>query len=65
MDVEEGCFGASCPELETQAYEVANGCSVAPVVDEDFDGCEYPRVRSDFGTGGLTGEGLQELPSST
>lgn len=52
MDVEDGCFGASCPELETQAYEVANDCSVAPVVEEDFDGCEYPRVRPDFGTGG-------------
>ena len=64
MDVEEGCFGASCHELETQAYEVANNCSVAPVVDEDFDGCEYPRVRPNSGTG-LTGEGLQELPSST
>ena len=45
IDVEEGCFGATCQELETQAYEVANNCSVAPVVDEDFDGCEYLRLR--------------------
>lgn len=49
MDVEDGCFGASCHELKTRAYEAANNCSVAPVVDEDFDGCEYPSVQPGLG----------------
>ncbi len=41
MDSPDGCQAATCPELKSQSFTVANKCRIKKTVKEEIDACKH------------------------
>ena len=62
-----GCFGATCSQLKTQAYNAANKCQVKSMVRESVDGCKctfFDRAFELVKSAANAPAGLDKLPGT-